>query len=476
MRVPVPDELLPADQLGRVHFVGIGGAGLSGIARIMLARGMSVSGSDAKESRTLEALRALGARCHVGHAADQVRDTDTVVVSTAVRADNPEVVEAQRLGLRLLPRSAALEAVMRGRQVVAVAGTHGKTTTTSLLTVALQHCAADPSFAIGGDLNESGSNAHDGSGRIFVAEADESDGAFLVYSPYGALVTNVEADHLDNYGTEEAYRAAFTTFLGRIDPAGFLVACVDDPGAADLVAQARDRGLHVLTVGESAVADLRAEDVAFAGSTSRFTVKRGDQRVGEVRLQIPGRHYVLDAMGALGAGLELGFAFEDLKRGLEAFTGTRRRMERKGEAAGVRVYDSYAHHPNEIAGDLQAARSLAGEGRVVVAFQPHLVSRTRIFGPAMGEALGAADEVVVMDVYVAREDPEPGVDGRMVASHVPLPPDQVLFEPSWSATPAALVARARPGDLVLTLGAGDVTLVGPEVLELLEQSAAGRPS
>jgi UDP-N-acetylmuramate--alanine ligase len=476
MRVPVPDELLPADQLGRVHFVGIGGAGLSGIARIMLARGMSVSGSDAKESRTLEALRALGARCHVGHAADQVRDTDTVVVSTAVRADNPEVVEAQRLGLRLLPRSAALEAVMRGRQVVAVAGTHGKTTTTSLLTVALQHCAADPSFAIGGDLNESGSNAHDGSGRIFVAEADESDGAFLVYSPYGALVTNVEADHLDNYGTEEAYRAAFTTFLGRIDPAGFLVACVDDPGAADLVAQARDRGLHVLTVGESAVADLRAEDVAFAGSTSRFTVKRGDQRVGEVRLQIPGRHYVLDAMGALGAGLELGFAFEDLKRGLEAFTGTRRRMERKGEAAGVRVYDSYAHHPNEIAGDLQAARSLAGEGRVVVAFQPHLVSRTRIFGPAMGEALGAADEVVVMDVYVAREDPEPGVDGRMVASHVPLPPDQVLFEPSWSATPAALVARARPGDLVLTLGAGDVTLVGPEVLELLEQGAAGRPS
>jgi UDP-N-acetylmuramate--alanine ligase len=476
MRVPVPDELLPADQLGRVHFVGIGGAGLSGIARIMLARGMSVSGSDAKESRTLEALRALGARCAVGHAAEQVRDADTVVVSTAVRADNPEVLEAQRLGLRLLPRSAALEAVMRGRQVVAVAGTHGKTTTTSLLTVALQHCAADPSFAIGGDLNESGSNAHDGSGRIFVAEADESDGAFLVYSPYGALVTNVEADHLDNYGTEEAYREAFTTFLGRIDPDGFLVACVDDEGAADLVAQARDRGLDVLAVGESTDAELRAEDVTFQGATSRFTVVEGGRPLGEVRLQIPGRHYVLDAMAALGAGLRLGFAFEDLKRGLEAFSGTRRRMERKGEAAGVRVYDSYAHHPNEIAGDLQAARSLAGEGRVVVAFQPHLVSRTRIFGAAMGEALGAADEVVVMDVYVAREDPEPGVDGRMVASHVPLPPEQVHFEPSWSATPAALVARARPGDLVLTLGAGDVTLVGPEVLELLEQGAAGRPS
>jgi UDP-N-acetylmuramate--alanine ligase len=469
MRVPVPDELLPADQLGRVHFVGIGGAGLSGIARIMLARGIAVSGSDAKESRVLEALRALGARCHIGHAADQVHDVDTLVVSTAVREDNPEVVEARRQGLRLLPRSAALESVMRGRRVVAVAGTHGKTTTTSLLTVALQHCGADPSFAIGGELNETGANAHDGSGEIFVAEADESDGAFLVYSPYAALVTNVEADHLDNYGTEEAYHAAFTTFLDRIDPAGFLVACIDDAGAADLARQARERGLAVVGVGESAEADLRAEDLRFAGSTSTFSVLDGGRRLGEISLQIPGRHYVLDALAALAAGLRLGFSFADLSRGLEAFTGTRRRMELKGEVAGVRVYDSYAHHPNEIAGDLQAARSLAGPGRVVVAFQPHLVSRTKIFGPAMGAALGAADEVVVMDVYVAREDPEPGVNGRMVASHVPLPPEHVHFEPSWSATPAALVERVRPGDLVLTLGAGDVTLVGPEVLELLAE-------
>ncbi len=471
MRVPVPQELLPADRLGRVHFVGIGGAGLSGIARIMLARGIPVSGSDAKQSPTVEALRALGARCHVGHAAEQVRDVDTVVVSTAVREDNPEVVEARRLGLRLLPRSAALDSVMQGRTVVAVAGTHGKTTTTSLLTVALQHCAADPSFAIGGDLNESGSNAHDGSGRIFVAEADESDGAFLVYSPHGAVVTNVEADHLDNYGTEEAYRAAFATFADRIDPDGFLVACVDDPGAVELLERARARGLAVTGVGESAAADLRAEDLVFAGATSRFTVVGGDRRLGDVTLRIPGRHYVLDALAALAAGLRLGFSFPDLRRGLEAFSGTRRRMELKGEAGGVRVYDSYAHHPNEIAGDLQAARSLAGDGRVVVAFQPHLVSRTRIFGPAMGRALGAADSVVVMDVYVAREDPEPGVDGRLVASHVPLPADRVRFEPSWSATPTALVERARPGDVVLTLGAGDVTLVGPEVLELLRERA-----
>ena len=471
MIVPVPEVLLPADQLGKVHFVGIGGAGLSGIARIMLARGITVSGSDAKESRTIEALRALGARCDIGHDASHVRDVDTLVVSTAVREDNPEVVEARRQGLRLLPRSAALESVMQGRRVVAVAGTHGKTTTTSLLTVALQHCAADPSFAIGGELNESGSNAHDGSGDLFVAEADESDGAFLVYSPYAALVTNVEADHLDNWGTEEAYHAAFTDFLDRISPEGFLVACVDDDGAADLLRQARERGMTAVGVGESPEADLRAEGLVFAGSTSTFTVVDRGRRLGEVSLQIPGRHYVLDALAALAAGLRLGFSFTDLRRGLEAFSGTRRRMELKGEVGGIRVYDSYAHHPNEIAGDLQAARSVVGEGRLVVAFQPHLVSRTKIFGAQMGEALGAADEVVVMDVYVAREDPEPGVNGAMVASHVPLPADRVVFEPSWSATPQRLVERARPGDVVLTLGAGDVTLVGPEVLVLLAETS-----
>jgi UDP-N-acetylmuramate--alanine ligase len=468
MKVPVPDLLLPADQLGRVHFVGIGGAGLSGIARIMIARGIEVSGSDAKPSATLEALRALGARCFVGHAAEQVHDADTVVVSTAVRADNPEVVEAQRLGLRMLPRSAALESVMQGRRVIAVAGTHGKTTTTSMLTVALQHCGADPSFAIGGELNESGSNAHDGTGDLFVAEADESDGAFLVYSPHVALVTNVEADHLDNYGTPEAYHGAFVEFLDRIDPDGLLVACVDDPGAAELAQTARARGLAVVSVGESVEAEVRAEHVALVGSSSTFTVVDRGRRLGEVRLQIPGRHYVLDALAALASALRLGFPFADLARGLGAYSGTRRRMEFKGEVGGIRVFDSYAHHPKEIAGDLVAARSLAGTGRVVVAFQPHMVSRTRIFGAEMGVALGAADEVVVMDVYVAREDPEPGVTGALVADAVPLAPEHVVFEPSWSATAGHLVDRAHPGDVILTLGAGDVTLLGPAVLAQLE--------
>lgn len=467
MRIPIPAEVLPAERLGHVHFIGIGGAGLSGIARIMLARGIEVSGSDANDSPTLAALRELGARCDVGHAAEHVRGADTVVASTAVREDNPEIVEAQRLGLRLWPRSAAVESVMRGRRALAVAGTHGKTTTTSLLTVALQHCGADPSFAIGGELNAAGTNAHDGSGDYFVIEADESDGAFLVYSPFAAVVTNVEADHLDNWGTEEAYRAAFADFLDRIDPHGFLIACIDDPGAAELAGIARSRGLRVVGVGESAEADLRATELMFEGTSSTFTVSRRDERLGEVRLQIPGRHYVLDALVALACGLELGFGFDEFAAGLGTFTGTRRRMELKGTAAGLRIYDSYAHHPGEIAADLAAARSVAGEGRLFVIFQPHMVSRTKIFGAQMGAALGAADGVVVMDIYLAREQPEPGVTSGIITEAVPLPPERVVFEPVWERVAGHVLDWAEPGDMILTLGAGDVTRLGPEILSAL---------
>jgi UDP-N-acetylmuramate--alanine ligase len=473
VRIPVPDEILPADRLGRVHFVGIGGAGLSGIARIMAARGVPVSGSDDQDTPFLPALRELGVPCHLGYTADHLGDADTVVVTTAAREDNPEVLEARRRGLRVLPRSAGLKSVMDGSRVLAVAGTHGKTTTTSLLTSALVACGVDPSYAVGGVLTATGRNADAGAGDLFVAEADESDGAFLVYEPYAAIVTNVEADHLDTWGTEEAYRQAFVDFLDRIDRSGFLVVCSDDAGAAMLAGEAERRGLTVVRAGEAEDADVRASDLSFAGTRSAFTVHDAGQVLGRVELRIPGRHYVLDALAALAVGLRLGLPFEELRAGLEGFTGSGRRMEPKGEAAGVRVYDSYAHHPVEIAGDLEAARAVAGDGRLVVAFQPHLVSRTRIFGTAMGEALGAADEVVVLDVYLAREDADPAVTGRLVADAVPLPSDRVAFLPDLAAAPAALAARARPGDLVLTLGAGNVTEVGPRLLALLEARADG---
>ena len=467
MKLPVPDEILPAEQAGHVHFVGIGGAGLSAIARIMLQRGVSVSGSDGNDSPTLDALRELGATVHVGHAAEHVAGADTLVVSTAVREENPEVVAAQEAGLRLWPRSAGLASVMAGKRTLAVAGTHGKTTTTSLLTSALLAVGADPTYAVGGDFAATGTNAHDGTGDLFVAEADESDGAFLVYRPYGAVVTNVEADHLDHFGTEEAYRAAFSAFGDRIDPDGFLVCVVDDAGAASLADEAAARGLRVVRVGESEQAELRLVDLAFEGNRSSATVVRDGVELGRLELQIPGRHYLLDAVAALGAGLTLGHDFEGLATGLAGFTGTRRRMERKGEVAGVRVYDSYAHHPVEIAGDLQAARALAGDGRVVVAFQPHLVSRTRIFGEQMGRELSAADEVVVLDVYLAREDADPAVTGALVADACELEAEHVAYVPDFDAVPAELVRRARPGDLVLTLGAGTVTQLGPRVLDLL---------
>lgn len=470
MKIPVPDEILPADHLGRVHFVGIGGAGLSAIARLMLARGIAVSGSDGTASPTLADLRAAGARVWVGHDAAHVDDVDTLVVSTAIQDDNPEVVEARRRRLRVWPRSAGLASLMIGQRVVAVAGTHGKTTTTSLLTVALRAAGADPTYAVGGDLAQTGTNAQPGTGEYFVAEADESDGAFLVYRPFAAIVTNVDADHLDHFGTVEAYRAAFEEFLTRIDPSGFVVLCEDDPGAAGLASRARARGLAVVGVGEGEHRDLRAVELQLSGSSSSCRVLDGGTDLGELTLRIPGRHYVHDALAALAVGLRLGFEFEPLRAGLESFAGTRRRMEFKGERHGVRVYDSYAHHPTEIRGDLEAARALAGEGRVLVAFQPHLVSRTRLFGAQMGHELGAADEVVVLDVYLAREAPDPGVTGALVAEAVP---GGARFVPDFDAVPEVMVGLARSGDVVLTLGAGTVTQLGPRILGLLGEHTGG---
>jgi UDP-N-acetylmuramate--alanine ligase len=455
------------EQLGAVHFVGIGGAGMSGIARILLARGVPVSGSDAKDSKTLAALRALGAHIDVGHDSSHVNGADTVVTSTAIRASNVELLEAARRGLRILPRAAALAAVMSGRRGIAVAGTAGKTTTTSLLTVALQHAGADPSFAIGGDLNESGANAHHGSGELFIAEADESDGSFLLLSPHAAIVTNVEADHLDYYGTAEAVDEAFAAFLDRIDTDGFLVVGIDDDGGRRLASVARGRGIDVCTYGVAADADVRAVDVSLSGSGSTFFIAVEGRRRGPVTLRIPGRHNVLNATGAYAMLCGLGIAVDVAAEGLASFSGTRRRFEFKGVAAGTRVFDDYAHHPTKLRATLTAARTVADGGRIIAVFQPHRYSRTAAFRLGLAEALGLADEVVVMDVYSAGEDPIPGATGATVAAAVPLPPDRVEFEPSWTTVATRVAARARPGDIVLTLGAGDVTMLGPQILQLL---------
>jgi UDP-N-acetylmuramate--alanine ligase len=467
-QVEVPD----AAELGRVHLMGIGGAGMSGIARIMLARGLFVSGCDAKDSRALAALRARGADVHVGHDQSHVLDADTVIVSSAIRPDNPELTEARRLGRLVLPRAAALASVMAGQRGIAVAGTAGKTTTTSMLTVAIQACGGDPSFAIGGDLNEPGSNAHYGSGEFFVAEADESDRSFLLLSPEAAVVTNVEADHLDNYGSLQAVHEAFAAFLGRLPEGGVVALGADDDGAMALAAPAAARGLHVVTYGVEPAADVRASDLVLVGQGVRFELVAHGRRLGEVALQVPGRHNAVNAVGALAVGMQLGLPAGPMVRGLSDFTGARRRFELKGEARGVRVFDDYAHHPTKLRAALAAARQVAGSGRLVVVFQPHLYSRTGFFAEQFAEVLALADVVVVMDVYAAREDPVPGVTGNLIAAAVPLPREQVVFEPSWAAVPGVVAALTRPGDLVLTAGAGDVTMLGPEVLAALRDNDA----
>ncbi|NRQ36556.1 UDP-N-acetylmuramate--L-alanine ligase [Nonomuraea sp. NN258] len=453
-----------AEELGRVHFIGIGGAGMSGIARVLLKRGVRVSGSDARSSDLVTELRELGATVHIGHAASHIRDVDTVVVSTAIRDSNPELGEALKQGLRVIPRAAALASVMAGRTGVAIAGTHGKTTTTSMLTVALQKCGADPSYCVGGQLVTTGLGADEGSGTVFVAEADESDGSFLMLAPDIAVVTNVEADHLDNYGDPRAVHDSFARFADRIG--SLLIACADDPGAAEVARLARSRGLAVKTYG-LAGDDYRVTGVRPDGFGTVFAI----EGMGEVRLAVPGAHNALNATAVIAVADALGLPFEEIRAGLGAFTGAKRRFEAKGEAGGVAVFDSYAHHPTELAADLRAARdvvaSYSGTGRVIAIFQPHLYSRTRFFADEFGEALGLADEAIVLDVYGAREDPEPGVSGAMVAGRVKLPAERVVYAPDRAAVPGLVAERARPGDIVLTMGAGDVTELGPQIVARL---------
>ena len=467
MTVPVPDQILPAEELRRVHFVGIGGAGLSGIARLMHQLGIVVTGSDAQDSDVLAALTAEGITCFVGHAAPQVGEADTVVVSTAVRPDNPELVEALRLGVRLWPRSAALRSVMIGRRTIAVAGTHGKTTTTAMLTYALRAAGTDPSFAIGAEVAGLSTNARMGATDVFVAEADESDGAFLVYRPAGAIVTNVDADHLDVWGDAAAYAEAFDRFADTVGE--FLVVGIDDSGARELAVAARSRGLRITSAGFADDADLRGVDLRIEGGRTRLTATYGGDPLVDLDLAVPGAHYAQDALLALAAGLALGYSAGHLAQGLSQYTGARRRMELLGEAGGIRVFDSYAHHPTEIRADLAAARALAGDGRLVVVYQPHLVSRTRELGADMGRALGAADAVFVADLYVAREEPDPRVTSALVVDAVDGPPARLVGPVGGVAE--EILPDLRPGDLVLTLGAGDITSVGPQILALLDGEA-----
>ena len=460
--------------VGRIHIVGIGGAGMSGIARILISKGYEVSGSDAKDSRRLQALKPLGAKVYVGHDGEKLlidgQAPGTVVISTAIPQSNSEVVKAVELGIPVLSRATALAELLTDSRVISVAGTHGKTTTTSMTTVILQQAGLDPSFVIGSEMNESGSNAHLGSGKEFVVEADESDGTFLVLPTTAGIVTNVEADHLNYWGTYEAVEQAFIDFVvGTSRKHGYAVICGDDSGANKVAARARELGARVISYGQNldndAVVTLLPSDTA----GSLFKVEYDDEVFGPIQLKVPGAHNALNATAALITTYELGCTKEQVEVGLAKFSGTHRRFEFRGEVNGVRVFDDYAHHPTEIDAVLKAARVVAGTGRVLAAFQAHHYYRTALFSKEFGQALGLADYVVVLEVFAPGETPIPGASGSTMASNVPLPSEQVVFEPSWSAVPQHLASYAKPGDIIMTLGAGDIGMMCPEILDLLER-------
>ncbi|MEO9240766.1 MAG: UDP-N-acetylmuramate--L-alanine ligase [Jatrophihabitantaceae bacterium] len=461
-----------AADLGRVHIMGIAGSGMSALARIMLARGVPVTGCENKESATVAALRALGAGISIGHSLDHLAEADTVVYTTAINPANFELVGARERGLRVIRRASALSAMITGSRTVAIAGTHGKTTTTSLLTVAAQAAGLDPSFAIGANLHATGTNGHAGRDPIFIVEADESDGSFLLLRPELAVITNVEADHLENHGDLEGVFHAFELFVDRIAPGGLLLACADDPGARRIADYARANGVRVRSYGQTADADVRVSEIAELANAVRFSVTgAADHPLSLTVNSLIGRHMALNAAAALILLTELTADLDQVVPAWLAFSGVDRRFEFRGSAAGVRVYDDYAHHPTEVQAQLVAARSVlppAG-GRLIAVFQPGTYSRTQTFAHEFGQALALADIAVVLDIFAAREEPIPGVSGALIAEQIPLPADRICYEPDWHAVPARVAELAKDGDLVLTMGIGDVHLLCPLILTALAE-------
>jgi UDP-N-acetylmuramate--alanine ligase len=452
-------------RLRRLHFVGAGGVGMSGIAEILLqATPLEITGCDLARSAVTERLERLGARVALGHDPAHVETADLVVISSAVSEANPEVAAARARGVPVIRRAEMLGEIMRLKQGVAVAGTHGKTTTTSLTGMVLTEAGFDPTIVVGGQVHILGTNARLGRGDYLVAEADEFDRSFLELTPVVAVITNVEADHLDTYKDLGEIHDAFAAFANRVPFFGAVIACADDPGVRAILPRIKRRTVNY---GLSPDADLSARDVRLDASGTCFDVWNGEQgRLGAVRLRLAGLHNVANALAAVAAGRELLVPFETIARALSAFTGVVRRFELKGERAGVLVVDDYAHHPTEIRATLAAARQVYPDRRIVALFQPHLFSRTRDFTGEFGAALAAADMNIVMDVYPSREAPIPGVTGELVAEAVRRSGrGSVIYSPEKKEVVDTLERALAPGDLLLTLGAGDVVKFGEEYLK-----------
>lgn len=449
-------------KIKHLHFVGIGGIGMSGIAEVLLNMGYTVTGSDLRESETVKRLIGLGARVHIGHSAQNVHDSDVVVISSAVRQDNPEVIEALSLNIPVIPRAQMLAELMRLRYGIAVAGSHGKTTTTSMIEAVLSYGGLDPTIVVGGKVKTLGTNARLGQGNFMVVEADESDGSFLLLSPVISVLTNIDEEHMDHYKDMEDLESAFTTFLNKIPFYGLSVLCTDCPRVRSIASDFKKRQI---TYGFDQGAELRAQDVEIQGFETEFSVLRGDTSLGKIKIHSPGRHNAQNALAAVAVGLELGMSFEDVREGLSKFRGIDRRMQIKGSSRGITVVDDYAHHPREIEVTIEAIKQ-TGAGRLVVMFQPHRYSRTSLLFDDFVRVLLQADKLFLLDIYAASEDPIEGVSSQKLydalkeSGHK----DVTYINGSQNVKDTVLEA-VETGDTVLTLGAGNVWAYGEEIAE-----------
>ena len=452
----------------RIHFIGVGGSGMSGLAEVLLNMGYQVSGSDLKSTDVTDRLTSLGGRVFTGHAASNVQGAQVVVYSSAVKPDNPELAAARAAGIPVIARADMLAELMRMKYGVAVGGSHGKTTTTSMVAAVLQRDGLDPTIVVGGRLKMLGSNALLGHGRFLVAEADESDGSFLRLAPAVSVITNIDREHLDHYKDLDDIRQAFTYFANRVPFYGVTVLCVDDEHVRSICPKITKRHIKYGTRHD---AEIRGLELELLPQGSRFQVEAAGVPLGRIELHVPGRHNALNALAAVAVGLELEIAFAHIVEALDGFRGVGRRFELRGEAAGVRVFDDYGHHPTEVAATLAAAKGLGG--RVLVVFQPHRYSRTQSLREEFGRCFTDADHAWVLDVYAAGESPIPGISGQTVvdSAHGQGAP-HVHYTPTPGEAVEAALREARAGDVILTLGAGDVSKLADTLLAGLKRTGA----
>ena len=450
------------DQLGTVHFIGIGGSGMSGIARILIGMGHVVTGSDLRDSSNVEALRELGAKIYIGHDQSHLGDPDTVVVTSALWPTNPEYLLAKERGIPVIHRSQALAKLASSKRLIAVAGAHGKTTSTGMVITALMSMGQDPSFVNGGVINSVGQSSSSGTGELFVIEADESDGSFLLYDTAISLITNVDPDHLDHYGSIEAFHKVFADFANKSKE--LVVISSDDQGAKEV---AKLITKPMITFGEAKDATVRVQNIKEDAQVSFELVYKEEK--SSAKLILAGRHNALNAAGAVATLVSLGFDFQASVLEVAKFEGTERRFELHGQERGVSVYDDFAHHPAEVQAALNGARAVVGSGKLITVFQPHLYSRTRLFAKEFAQVLAESDEVVLLDIYAAREDPEPGVTGELILNNFS-DQSKIHYAPNWEEASAKAASLADSGDFIVTMGCGDVYRMVPQLLQALKKS------